>query len=174
MASRNSHCAARGHGKHLPGNPKNPENSSIFMIFHHFVNLNLKCWFFPTFFQISRIFQISGAVCYQMELSPSWRGVGWANGSCGVVIEACTSRLPCVWGSGDGLEMISGCLRTFFLFFILIFHIRPPNFVNPLCSSYWRPFASVRPLNSNFLTLSAWQCILFLRSSDCFEIQVNL
>ena len=84
---------------------------------------------FSNFFQIFRIFQISGAVCYQMELSPSWRGVGWANGSCGVVIEACTSRVPGVWGSGDGLEMIFGCLRTFSLFLNLF--SRNPAYSDP-------------------------------------------
>ena len=109
---------------------ENPEISLIFMIFIFFFNFNIL-----VFFNFSRFSKIFGAVCRQMDLSPSSRGVGWANGCCCVVFVICTSRLVAIWSSGNGLEMIFGGLNIFFTFFHLIYHIRPPNFVNPLCKT---------------------------------------
>ena len=40
MASRNSHCAARGHGKRPTENPENPENSCFWRFLGHFFLIN--------------------------------------------------------------------------------------------------------------------------------------
>ena len=87
---------------------------------HKIVNFsNLNRWFFE-FSDFSVFFTLFQSLQLQTHLSPSSRGVGWANGHCDILITTHTQHVASFWHSRRHENIISRVpekIRTFFYLF---------------------------------------------------------